>query len=382
MSVVGTRPEMIKMAPVIRELDQRKDIFDHILVTTAQHREMFDQVLSVFKIRPDIDLGLMRQDQRLAEFASRSLSSVSKLLLQMKPDLVLVQGDTTTAMTAALAAFYEGVSVGHVEAGLRSFDQRNPFPEETNRTISACLADIHFAPTERARYNLLREGVAAKKIFVTGNTVVDALRFVACDGHFDDENLNCLDFENRRLLLLTAHRRENHGLPLRSICQAMKMLLSRFGDIEIVYPVHLNPNVGSTVRKELANTSRIHLVNPVSYRDLLRLMDRCYLILTDSGGIQEEAPSFHKPVLVLREITERPELIEFGAGKIVGTDPARIVKEVTGLLTDRFEYEMMSTAENPFGDGHAAERIVNIIAQQQHCAKQREFSPTLARMVV
>lgn len=365
VTILGTRPEVIKLAPVIRELHERQSLFDHIIAATAQHRQMLDQVLEVFSIEPDIDLGLMQQDQDLSEFASRSLLALSKLFSELKPDAILVQGDTTTVATAALAAFYKGVRVGHVEAGLRSFDRRQPFPEEINRRLAGCLADIHFAPTQRARLNLLREGVPDESIFVTGNTIVDALKSVRLnvdlDKDYDDPRLAPLNQTGNRILLVTAHRRENHGQPLRSICRALKTLVDNFDDIEIVYPVHLNPRVGSVVREELAGLDRIHLVDPVSYRDLLRLMERCYLILTDSGGIQEEAPSFHKPVLVLREVTERPELIEANAGKIVGTNTETIIEAASRLLSDPGEYAHMTASENPFGDGRAAQRIADVL---------------------
>lgn len=361
---MGTRPDVIKLAPVVRELHQQRDTFDHTLVTTAQHRELLDQALAVFALEPDIDLGLMQQNQSLADFASRALSSLSDLLAKQKPDAVLIQGDTTTVMMAALAAFYQGIWVGHIEAGLRSFDHRNPFPEEINRRIASCLTNLHFAPTERARQNLLREAVPEGNIFVTGNTVVDALQSISITGAFDCEPLNAIDFAGKRVLLVTAHRRENFGQPLRSICQALQRLISRFEDIEIVYPLHLNPAVQTIVNEELKHRERIHLLEPVSYKDLLRLMSRCYLLLSDSGGIQEEAPSFHKPVLVLREVTERPEIIEANAGILVGTDAGTIVEKTVRLLTDKHEYTKMSSAENPFGDGKAAQRIVKILAQQ------------------
>jgi len=361
VSIVGTRPEVIKMAPVIGELDRRQTLFDHTVVTTAQHRQMLDQVLEVFGVEPDIDLGLMSHNQDLAEFASRSLVSLSKLFAELDPEVVLVQGDTNTVMTASLAAFYRRVKVGHVEAGLRSFDRYQPFPEEINRRVAGCLATLHFAPTSRARLNLLREGVPENSIFVTGNTIVDALMSVSIEANYDDPRLAGLNSHDRRVILITAHRRENHGQPLRSICQALKKLITSFDDLEIVYPVHLNPRVGAAVRDELDGVDRIHLVDPVSYPDLLRLIKRCYLILTDSGGIQEEAPSFHKPVLVLRELTERPELIEANAGIIVGTNTDSIADAATRLLTDSAEYSRMSEVENPFGDGHAAERIVDIL---------------------
>lgn len=363
VTILGTRPEVIKMAPVIRELQGREASFDHTIVATAQHRQMLDQVLEVFAIRPDIDLGLMKENQGLAEFASRSLLALSNLFSELTPDAILVQGDTTTVATAALAAFYQNVRVGHVEAGLRSFDRYQPFPEEINRRLASCLADMHFAPTARARLNLLREGVPDESIFVTGNTIVDALKSVSLGSNFDDPRLASLNQNGNRMLLVTAHRRENHGGPLRSICRALKALVRDFEDIEIVYPVHLNPSVASVVQEELAGISRVHLVDPVSYPDLLRLMKRCYLILSDSGGIQEEAPSFRKPVLVLREVTERPELIEANAGKIVGTDTDTIVQAASSLLNEPLEYAKMTASENPFGDGRAAQRIADILAE-------------------
>ena len=352
------------MAPVVLELERRRSEFDHLLVTTSQHREMLFPALAMFGMKPDINLDLMQENQTLGSFASRSLSSLSNLFDELKPQMILIQGDTTTVMTAALAAFYLAIPVGHVEAGLRSFRRRNPFPEEINRRIAGCVADLHFAPTERARENLLREGVSAKDVFVTGNTIVDALQSIPPVDTFDEPRLGSIDYDAGRVLLVTAHRRENHGPNLMSICAALKMLASRFDDLEIVFPVHLNPNVRGMVYEELGHTQRIHLTEPVSYRDLLGIMSRCYLILTDSGGIQEEAVSFHKPVLVLREVTERPEVIEVGAGKVIGVDTKCIVDEVTSLLTDDRRYKQMSAAENPFGDGHAAERIVNILAER------------------
>ena len=361
---MGTRPEAIKMAPVVKELRRRSGEFEQVVVATAQHRELLDQILSAFDIEPDIDLNLMRRDQSLSDFASRSLQALSNLFSELKPRAVLIQGDTTTVMTAALAAFYNNVRVGHVEAGLRSFDRRNPFPEEINRRIASCLVDMHFAPTPRARDNLLNEGTPEADIFVTGNTIVDALKSISLEGGFDDEKLNRLDLEGKRLLLVTAHRRENHGEPLRSICRGLKIIAERFDDVEIVYPVHPNPNVTGPARGELAGVRGVSLVDPVSYGDLLKLMDRCYLILTDSGGMQEEAPSFHKPVLVLRDVTERPEVVESGAGRVVGTDSARIAEEAAALLSDSREYRKMSEAENPFGDGLAAQRIVDVLARR------------------
>ena len=361
VTVVGTRPEGIKMAPVVRALKQRSDLFHHTFVSTAQHRRMLDDVLKAFELKPDIDLQLMQPNQLLAHFASRALSELSDLFAELAPDVVLVQGDTTTVMAAGLAAFYKRIPVGHVEAGLRSFDRLNPFPEEINRRVTGCVADFHFAPTERAKANLLREGVPPESVYVTGNTIVDALQSMRVDGSFECAALNSVPFKNRRVLLVTAHRRENHGAALLSICAALKTLVARFTDVEIVFPVHLNPSVHGPVRDALGGTAHVHLTDPLSYGDLLRLMKRCHFILTDSGGIQEEAVSFQKPMLVLREVTERPEVTEAGVGKIVGTDEKRIADEATRLLDEPKTYQAMISAQNPFGDGHAAERIVKIL---------------------
>jgi UDP-N-acetylglucosamine 2-epimerase (non-hydrolysing) len=361
VTIVGTRPEGIKMAPVVRALDGRREVFDHTFVSTAQHRELLDNVLRTLNVVPSIDLELMQPGQGLGQFASRALAALSELFTRRTPDAVLVQGDTTTVMVASLAAFYQGIKVGHVEAGLRSFDRQNPFPEEINRRITGCLADWHFAPTERAGKNLINEGVSPENVFVTGNTIVDALRSIRLEDAFENRQLDAVDFDRRRVLLVTAHRRENQGPPLASICGALKTLAARYENVEVVYPVHLNPNVRGMVFDLLGSTPRIRLVDPLSYGDLLRVMKRCCLILTDSGGIQEEAPSFGKPVLVLREVTERPEAVDCGAAKIVGTDNQRIVCEAARLLDDPAELERMRAAKNPFGDGHAAERIVQIL---------------------
>ena len=362
--IAGTRPEVIKMAPVIRALERRADRFTPTLVTTGQHRELLDQVMAGFGLKPQIDLELMEPAQSLARLTSRALVALSALFKQQHPDAVLIQGDTTTAMAAALAAFYQGITIGHVEAGLRSFNRRSPFPEEMNRRIAGCVADLHFAPTERARRHLLNEGVAAESIFVTGNTIVDALNSLALADDFDDRRLAAINFRERRVVLVTAHRRESFGEPLRAICRALAELVRQFEDIEIVYPVHLNPQVKDLVHQELGDHRRIHLIEPVAYDDLLRLLRRCHLVLTDSGGIQEEAPSFHKPVLVLRDVTERQELIEANAGRLVGTDTGRILEAATELLTEPHAYIAMSQVANPFGDGHAAERIADILASR------------------
>jgi UDP-N-acetylglucosamine 2-epimerase (non-hydrolysing) len=361
VTIVGTRPEVIKMAPVIRELERRAGTFSHSLVTTGQHREMLRQMLSEFGLKPDFDLELMEPGQNLARFGGRALSGLADLFSDLKPAVVLIQGDTTTVTAAALAAFYQGIRVGHVEAGLRSFDRRNPFPEEVNRRIATCATDFHFAPTERARQNLLSEGVDDAAIFVTGNTIVDALGAIHVTKEFDDKHLERVDFAGRRVLLVTAHRRESFGEPLRSICLALAEIVRRFADVEVVYPVHLNPEVSRVVNDELAVLERVHLVAPVTYGDLLRLLSHCYFVLTDSGGIQEEAPSFRKPVLVLRDLTERPELIEANAGLIVGTNRDRIVEEAARLLQDRAALTAMCPEKNPFGDGRAAQRIVDAL---------------------
>ena len=363
-TVIGTRPEAIKLAPVVHEFRRRPHAFEQIVVATGQHREMLDQTLEVFDIEPDLDLDLMEADQSLAGLAARTLIALEDAICYLRPDVVLIQGDTTTAFAGALAAFYSGVLVGHVEAGLRSFDRANPYPEEINRRLAGCVANMHFAPTERARANLLREGTPADSVYVTGNTVVDALAMIPVRDSFDSHELGAIDFESTRLLLVTAHRRESHGDQLRGMCRALRAIVENFDDVAIVYPVHLSPRVRSIVNAELTGVGRIHIVEPVSYRDLLSLMSRCYAVLTDSGGIQEEAPSFRKPVLILRERTERPEVVDAGAAKIVGTDPEWIVAETALLLRDDRLYRAMSAVENPFGDGRAADRIVSILERE------------------
>ncbi|MBM4261179.1 MAG: UDP-N-acetylglucosamine 2-epimerase (non-hydrolyzing) [Deltaproteobacteria bacterium] len=363
LTVIGTRPEVIKMAPVIQAI-QRAGTFEHSLVVTAQHRELLDPFLSSFAITPDLDLNLMQSNQSLADFATRALAALSETIRARQPNAILVQGDTATVPMASLAAFYSGVSVCHVEAGLRSFHRNNPYPEEVNRRVTSCLANLHFAPTERAQNNLLNEGISPDDVFVTGNTIVDALRLMPVNGNFTYANLNRLDFAEKRVVLVTAHRRESHGAPLLSICDAIRRLARRFAGVEFVYPVHPNPHVEPVVRKELASLPNVHLLEPIPYQDMLRILRLCYLVLTDSGGVQEEAPSFNKPVLVLREVTERPELIEAGAGRLVGTSSDRIVTAASELLLDDTVYHSMQAAKNPFGDGHAAERIVRILAER------------------
>jgi UDP-N-acetylglucosamine 2-epimerase (non-hydrolysing) len=366
LSVFGTRPEAVKMAPVVRALAQTRGIEARICVT-AQHRQMLDQVLDLFRLKPDYDLDLMRDDQSLSQLSAAIFTHLDPVFNNFKPDWVFVQGDTTTVAITALLAYYHRIRVGHVEAGLRTHDKWQPFPEEINRRVAGVTADLHFAPTEWARQNLLREGVNDETIAVTGNPVIDALQFVAKQPELETITdligklqIGKQKLEKQSLILVTAHRRENFGQPLEAICQALKVLAGR-GDVEIVYPVHLNPNVQEPVNRLLKNVPHINLLPPLDYLPLVQLMKRAALVLTDSGGIQEEAPVFGIPVLVMREITERPEGIEAGTLKLVGTNTMRIVEAAGKLLDDRSAYEQMAKASNPFGDGHAAEKIVKAL---------------------
>ncbi|MGE0451183.1 MAG: non-hydrolyzing UDP-N-acetylglucosamine 2-epimerase [Vicinamibacterales bacterium] len=360
LCVLGTRPEAIKLAPVIRELARRAECASVRVCVTAQHREMLDQMLEGFEIRPDYDLDLMRDGQSLAGVSSAVLAALDPVIDGERPDWVLVQGDTTTAMVASLAAFYRRVRLGHVEAGLRTHDRQAPFPEEINRRIADLVADRHFAPTERARENLLREGVVPASIVVTGNTVVDALRWTS--GRPVPDSIDRLVDPSRRLVLVTAHRRESFGAPIEEICHAVRELSARYpGDLQIVYPVHRNPQIAGPVDRLLAGVPGVELVAPVDYLALVHLMKRAHVILTDSGGIQEEAPYLGVPVLVLRDATERPEAVECGAARLVGTTRARIVEETARLLDDPAARAAMAAPASPFGDGHAAERIVDAL---------------------
>jgi UDP-N-acetylglucosamine 2-epimerase (non-hydrolysing) len=365
LSVFGTRPEAVKMAPVIMALGRTPGIESHVC-TTAQHREMLDQVLHLFDIRPDVDLDLMREDQSLAELGAAIFKDLDPVLATIKPDWVLLQGDTTTVAVTALLAYYRRIRIGHIEAGLRTYDKWQPFPEEINRRVAGISADLHFAPTEWARQNLLREGVPEAAITVTGNPVIDALQIVARQPAPEEvlQLQRQLQFgpDGKRLVLVTAHRRENFGEPLEGICSALKQLAGR-GDVEIIYPVHLNPNVQETVYREMKDQPHVCLLPPLDYLPLIHLMKRAYLVLTDSGGIQEEAPAFGVPVLVLRQVTERPEGVEAGVLKLVGTDPRRIVQEANRLLDDPRAYALMARAVNPFGDGKAAARIVQALLE-------------------
>jgi UDP-N-acetylglucosamine 2-epimerase (non-hydrolysing) len=363
LSVFGTRPEAVKMAPVVQCLKLTAGIESFVCVT-AQHRQMLDQVLDLFAITPDIDLDLMRDNQSLAELSAAIFTHLDPVLADLNPDWVLVQGDTTTVAATALLAYYRRIKVGHVEAGLRTHDKWQPFPEEINRRVASVAADLHFAPTEWARQNLLREGVPDTQIALTGNPVIDALQAVARQPTPESVNslLKKLDIggKGKRLVLVTAHRRENFGKPLEDICAALKQLSAR-DDLEIVYPVHLNPHVQEPVHRLLGNLPHVTLLPPLDYLPLVHLMKQASLVLTDSGGIQEEAPTFGVPVLVLREVTERPEGVQAGTLKLIGTDTQRIVTETALLLNDPAEYAKMAKAANPFGDGHAAERIVQAL---------------------
>lgn len=358
LTVYGTRPEAIKLAPVVLELQRHADRLESLVCVTAQHRQMLDQVNGLFGIRPHLDLDVMTENQTLEDLTATVLRRLAPALREIGPDLVLVQGDTTTVMATALACFYQHIPVGHVEAGLRTGDLYDPFPEEMNRRVASVLARYHFTPTERARRALLAEGHPPESIVLTGNTVVDALRYIVAQTLPTDV---AFGLNGRRMILVTAHRRENFGEPLEHICGALLDLVRRNPDIEVVYPVHLNPNVQRVVRAFLANQPRVRLLDPVDYRELAHLLARAYLVLTDSGGIQEEAPVLGKPVLVMRRETERPEAIEAGTARLVGTDRQVIVRETERLLSDASAYQAMARAQSPFGDGHAAQRIVDFI---------------------
>ena len=366
LTVIGTRPEAIKMAPVIKSLmDYSKEI-ESVVCVTAQHREMLDQALKIFGIVPDYDLNLMNPNQSLSLLTAKVLTALDEVLTVEKPDWVLVQGDTTTAMVTGLVAYYHRIKLGHVEAGLRTKDKFHPFPEEINRRIVDIVADAYFAPTQVNRMNLLNEGVPSESIVVTGNTVIDALMMISqrVAGRPLESRIST-SIKNKLLILVTVHRRESFGKPLEDICKALAKTAIHFQDkLHIVYPVHLNPNVRKTVYEILSGISNISLIEPVDYEELVSLMSKAYLIMTDSGGIQEEAPSLHKPVLVLRDVTERPEAIEAGAAKLIGTDADRIYSETRRLIEEPESYYQMSSAKNPYGDGQASWRIVQFLLGQ------------------
>ena len=359
MTVFGTRPEAIKMAPLVKELEKNPQI-ESVVCVTAQHRQMLDQVLEIFDIKPDYDLDIMKDRQTLIGITTKVLEGLDGVLKEAKPDIVLVHGDTSTTFVGALAAFYNQIPVGHVEAGLRTYDKYSPFPEEMNRCLTGRIADLHFSPTISNRNNLVKENVSDDDIFITGNTVIDALKTTVSADYELCESMKDVDF-GKRVILVTAHRRENLGEPLENICRALKRIVTDFPDVELVYPVHLNPAVRETVNKYLAGMDRVHLIDPIDVRDMHNAMDRSYMIMTDSGGLQEEAPSLGKPVLVLRNETERPEAVEAGTVKVAGVDEEVIYSMAHKLLTDENEYNSMAHAVNPYGDGEASRRTVEAI---------------------
>ena len=367
LTVFGTRPEVIKMAPVIKELRKHPDEFICRVCVTAQHRQMIDPLLRLFSIKPIYDLNIMEENQSLEHITISVMTQLGEIIKQEKPDYLVVQGDTTTAMAASLAAFYQKVKIAHVEAGLRTWNKMHPYPEEINRKLIDAVSDLYFAHTEQAKKNLLREGIADQNIEVTGNTVIDALLDIT-EREFDLKGtvLENIPFNEKKVILVTAHRRENFGHPLINICQAIKEIAIRYSDVCIVYPVHLNPNVHDPVHSILDGIENVFLTEPLDYELFVQLMKRSYLLLTDSGGLQEEAPSLGKPVLVLREVTERPEAVEAGTTQIVGTRPERIIERTMELLQDEREYRKMSRAVNPYGDGKASERIVARLLKEAH----------------
>lgn len=360
VSVFGTRPEAIKMAPLVRELASREEI-DSLCCVTAQHRQMLDSVLDVFGIKPDCDLNIMTPRQTLSTITSKCLLGMEDALAELKPDLVLVHGDTSTTFAGALASFYHQIPVGHVEAGLRTYDRYSPFPEEMNRKMVGAIATMHFCPTENNRKNLEKENIT-ENVFVTGNTVIDALQTTVRSGYiFGTPELNTLPYADRKMILVTCHRRENYGEPMRNIMLALKQIAEENADAEIVYPVHLSPVVRESVDKYLRGTERVHLIDPLPADEMHNLMGRCYMVMTDSGGLQEEAPALGKPVLVLRCETERPEAVDAGTVRIAGVVQADIVNMANELLRDKTAYEKMAKAVNPYGDGHACRRITDDI---------------------
>lgn len=365
MTIFGTRPEAIKMAPLVKELEKNSDKIESIVCVTAQHRQMLDQVLEIFDIKPDYDLNIMKDRQTLMSITTRGLEGLDSVMKEAKPDIVLVHGDTTTTFVGSLAAFYNQISVGHVEAGLRTYDKYSPYPEEINRRLTGTIADMHFAPTERNRENLLRENIGDSEIYITGNTVIDALKTtVKSDYVFKDETLASMDWDGKKVIVMTAHRRENLGEPLRNICRAVKRIVEEFDEVEVVYPVHMNPAVREVANEILGGMERVKLIEPVNADELHNAISRGYMVMTDSGGLQEEAPSLGKPVLVMRNETERPEAVDAGTVKIAGVDEEVIYGMAKELICDSEAYGKMAKAVNPYGDGHASERIVNAIIEK------------------
>jgi UDP-N-acetylglucosamine 2-epimerase (non-hydrolysing) len=361
ITIFGTRPEVIKLFPVLEKLKKNSD-FKSIVVSTSQHKEMIEDLFDLFGIDPHHDLSIIMDNQSLTNISTRALSRVDPLLSELQPDLVLVQGDTTTAFIGALAAFYKKIPVGHVEAGLRSFNKMHPYPEEINRKLISVVGDLHFVPTLEAAENLKKEGVNPDNIFITGNTVIDALHYVSNKNRNTLENYLPLDVvSSHRVILVTAHRRENWGTPLENLCNGLKDLVDIYADIQVIYPVHLNPNVRKTVFQLLGNRERIHLLDPLPYEPFVEAMAKSYLIITDSGGIQEEGPSLQKPILVFRKVTERPDGIHSGGVKFIGLERKSVFKEASRLLNDPKAYRSMIANENPYGDGQSAKRIIQAI---------------------
>ena len=370
ITIFGTRPEAIKMAPLVKELEKREGIESKICVT-AQHREMLDQVLELFDIKPDFDLNIMKTKQSLTGITNRILEGLETIFKEEKPDMILVHGDTTTTFSSALAAYYQQIKVGHVEAGLRTFNKYFPFPEEMNRKLTGAISDLHFSPTKGAKNNLLREGIDEKSIYITGNTVIDAMLHTVEDNYvFENEELNKIDFKNKKVIMITAHRRENWGEGISNICEALNEIVDKNKDVELVYLVHLNPIVKDMVYEKLGGKERIHLLNPLDTKETHNLMNKCFMVMTDSGGLQEEAPHLGKPVLVLRDVTERPEAVEYGTVKLVGTDKEKIIREGNELINNKEAYEKMSKAVNPYGDGKASERISDAIMKYFNLSKK------------
>ena len=365
MTVFGTRPEAIKMCPLVLEMGKYPDYIESIVAVTAQHREMLDQVLELFNIKPDYDLNIMASGQTLYDITTRALTGLKEVIEEAKPDMVLVHGDTTTTFAGALAAFYAQVPVGHVEAGLRTGNKYSPYPEEMNRKLTGSIADMHFAPTSTSKANLLKENVNSETILVTGNTVIDALQTtVKADYEFADAEFNKIFARGNRLILMTTHRRENLGEPMRNVYKALRKVLETHADVEAIFPVHKNPKVREIVQEELGGLDRVHLIEPMDYEPFANLMGKVDIVLTDSGGIQEEAPALGKPVLVLRDTTERPEAVDAGTVKLIGTEYEDVLRETNLLLDDAEHYKKMAEATNPYGDGKACERIIRAILQK------------------
>ncbi len=366
MTVFGTRPEAIKMCPLVLEMGKYPEYIEPIVAVTAQHREMLDQVLELFAIKPDYDLNIMQSGQTLYDITTRALLGLKEVIEEAKPDMVLVHGDTTTTFAGSLAAFYAQIPVGHVEAGLRTGNKYSPYPEEMNRKLTGSIADMHFAPTSTSKENLLKENVAPETIVVTGNTVIDALQTtVKADYEFADAEFNKIFARGNRLILVTTHRRENLGEPMRNVYKALRKVLETHADVEAIFPVHKNPKVREIVQEELGNLERVHLIEPMDYEPFANLMSKVDIVLTDSGGIQEEAPALGKPVLVLRDTTERPEAVDAGTVKLVGTAYEDVLRETNLLLDDPIHYQKMAEAANPYGDGKACERIIRTILQKK-----------------